>query len=104
MIYYKPIGGRELYRRIKEVEDKEKMGFSEKDSMVRVDFFKDTGKWYCTEAIDFHDVYNVDDIIYACRFAIKRHVVNRLSGMTAIILEPYHENSHPIMLKEWDKF
>lgn len=27
------------------------MGYSDDDSMVRVDFFKPTGKWYATEAI-----------------------------------------------------
>ena len=31
------------------------MGYSEDDSMVRVDFFKTSGRWYTTEAVKWLD-------------------------------------------------
>ena len=34
------------------------MGYIDDDSMVRVDFFKPGGKWYCTEAVKWTGGYN----------------------------------------------
>jgi hypothetical protein len=75
-----------------------KMGYSEIDSMVRVDFFKESGKWYTTEAIDMNNWYNEPLIHDAISKAIITAIGDRLSDMTAVILEPYHINSHPVMI------
>ena len=55
------------------------MGYSEDDSMVRVDFFKSSGKWYTAEAVkwldykgDIHDIF---------KRSLDGHLEGRLSGM-----------------------
>jgi hypothetical protein len=84
------------------------MGYSEDDSMVRVDFFKPSGKWYTTEAVKWTGSYSVSDMngkgqLLHDAFAksLKDHFngTSRLSEMDAICLEPYHEYSHPIQIK-----
>jgi hypothetical protein len=74
--------------------------YSEEAHMCRVDFWKESGKWYTTEAISFDGLYDLDFIHDAFRIALKRHFgeTPRLIGMTAICLEPYHKLSHPISL------
>lgn len=72
------------------------MGFTTKENMVRVDFFKPSGKWYCTEEVAF---IQYDGLIHeAFRRSLNASVGGRLKGMTAVCLEPYHEYSHPISL------
>ena len=76
------------------------MRYSDDPEMVRVDFFKASGKWYCTEAVRFSD-YNEPDIHFAFAKALREHFKNcpdRLSDMMAVCLEPYHKNEHPLML------
>jgi len=78
-------------------------GYSADDSMVRVDFFKESGKWYMTEAVKFID-YARDDIQAAFRDSLREHFKDnpsRLKGMTAVCLEPYHKWAHPLMIKDW---
>jgi hypothetical protein len=82
--------------------------YSDDAASVRVDFFKESGKWYCTEAVKWPEglyfakiasgQYNL--IHDAFRKALDDHFGNkpRLKGMRAICLEPYHENSHPISI------
>ena len=72
------------------------MGYSEDDSMVRVDFFKSSGKWYTAEAVkwldykgDIHDIF---------KRSLDGHLEGRLSGMIAVCLHPCHEHSHPLMI------
>ena len=60
--------------------------YSDKSESVRVDFFKESGKWGYTEAVIWTGSYRYD----------KGNVRHR--GMTAVCLEPYHEHSHPIMM------
>lgn len=76
------------------------MGYSEDSSMVRVDFFKPTGKWYTTEAVKW---LHYNDMIIQDAFleSLKAHFGDkpRLSGMWAVCLHPYHEHGHPIMVK-----
>jgi len=75
------------------------MGYNEKDEMVRVDFFKESGKWYCTEAVRWLH-YSGDVLIHdAFKASLEKHLGNRLAGMTAVCLEPHHEYAHPIMMK-----
>lgn len=91
--------------------------YSDDPHMVRVDFFKETGKWYTTEAIamtgewkggphsQLHDMFAK---------ALIKHLTHdghgsvRLDDMIAVCLEPYHEHSHPLMMPvkravEWAK-
>jgi hypothetical protein len=78
------------------------MGYSEDEGMVRVDFFKETGKWYTTEAVKWTGGYDCLDIHTAFEKSLRDHFtktgkVSRLTGMTAVCLNPYHEHSHPLM-------
>ena len=40
------------------------MGYTTDDDMVRVDFFKPSGKWYTTEAVKWTGGYSADHSIY----------------------------------------
>ncbi len=80
------------------------MGYSTDDSIVRVDFFKSTGKWYTTEAIKWTGEYK-NSLIHK-EFA--KSLFNALqlddktfkyNGMLAVCLEPYHEHAYPLMMQ-----
>lgn len=81
--------------------------YSNDPSMVRVDFFKETGKWYTTEAIKW-DTYRTDmenfemlpEILARC---INQQIGDRLNEMVAVCLEPYHEHSYPVMIFPRDR-
>lgn len=77
------------------------MGYSEDSSMVRVDFFKPSGKWYTTEAVKFLSYHG--DLHDAFKEALRNHFngSGRLKDMTAICIEPYHKDSYPIQAKNW---
>lgn len=85
------------------------MGYSTDPEMVRVDFFKESGKWYTDEAVRWTGgYYHQKDFNIQQAFAksLRDHFKDnpkRLSDMDAICLEPYHEYSHPICLRrgEW---
>lgn len=78
--------------------------YIENPGMCRVDFFKESGKWYTTEAIDLSPWYT-NQPYDALTFALKKHLLRkegsgyRLSGMWAICLEPYNHLSFPLMMK-----
>jgi hypothetical protein len=89
------------------------MGYSNDPSMVRVDFFREGGKWYTTEAVKWTGSYFAcppsgtseikcecihDAFIHSLRDHFADHP-NRLCEMSAVCLKPYHEHSHPLMLK-----
>lgn len=90
------------------------MGYSEDPQDVRVDFFKETGKWYATESvrwIHYFSSYNVKGepqeggkiIQDAFLEALTKHLTRpdgsiRYAGMWAVCLEPHHEHAHPIMM------
>lgn len=88
------------------------MNYSDNPAMVRVDFFKPSGKWYCTEAVKWTGAYygsNIDGqtfssecqpIYDAFAQSLRDHLEKRLSDMTAICLEPYHQFTHPLMIKD----
>jgi hypothetical protein len=82
--------------------DKEiEMGYSEDTSMVRVDFFKTSGKWYTTEAVKWTGKYD-GFIFHEFAKSLRDHFKDnpqRLSDMDAICLHPYHQHAHPIMIK-----
>lgn len=76
------------------------MGYSVEDHMVRVDFFKPSGKWYCSEAVAWTGGYT-GDIHTAFRKSLMDSVGGRYKGLDVVCLEPYHEHSHPIQIKSW---
>lgn len=76
------------------------MGYSENPEMVRVDFFRESGKWYTTEAIRW--IGYRGDIFEEFRKSLMAADVGfgkRLSGMWAVCLEPYNEHKFPLMIK-----
>lgn len=81
--------------------------YSNNPESVRVDFFRPSGKWCDTEAVIFVGPWaaTTDNLIHdAFRRSLQAHFKDnptRMQGMIAVCLEPYHEHSHPIMLKEW---
>lgn len=78
--------------------------YSDKPNNCRVDFFKEGGKWYTTEAIMFdNDLYDRDPKVALCS-ALKRQIGNRLNDMDAVCLDPYVEHSFPVKVRDWDNF
>ncbi len=82
------------------------MGYSSNESMVRVDFFKESGKWYTTEAVNFDVVYLVEKEDFktihpvdALKLALEAHLKGRLNGMWAVCLKPYCALDFPAMIK-----
>lgn len=91
------------------------MGYTDDPSMVRVDFFKPSGKWYTTKAVKW--VHHGDKGLIIEEFAdsLYRHLSHgeddpaiqagqrppgmRMSDMVAVCLEPYSLHSHPQMLR-----
>jgi hypothetical protein len=80
--------------------------FSDHSDSVRVDFFRETGKWYCTEAVRMNGCFEGGNLIDIFEQALYRHLLTeldggvlsvRLRGMWAVCLDPYHEHSHPLM-------
>jgi hypothetical protein len=81
------------------------MGYIENPEMVRVDFFKESGKWYTTIAMKWVSYSSTQFLIYdVFRESLRAHFKEsgiRFTGMWAVCLEPYHEHAHPLMIK-WD--
>lgn len=79
------------------------MGYSSDDSMVRVDFWKPSGKWSAVEALKWTGSYK-GDIFRAFAESLRRLLWDeenqrlRYSGMRVTCLEPYHEHAHPISI------
>ena len=70
--------------------------------------FKDSGKWYCTESVEWktYDEFSKGgkSIDHAFAEALVHHLTGekgkvRLQGMTAVCLDPWHEHTHPQMMK-----
>lgn len=70
--------------------------YSNDCSSVRVDIFRESGKWYETVAIT-KAKYSNCSIHDSVKAALKEVIGTGFKGMTAVCLEPYHEHSHPIM-------
>jgi hypothetical protein len=77
------------------------MGYSDNDGMVRVDYFKPTGKWYMTEAIDMSSHWQDVDMFKAIELSLDESRPDRSArwwkSFTVVVLEPYHVNSYPVM-------
>lgn len=86
------------------------MGYSDNPKMVRVDFFKQSGKWYETEAVEWTGEWkgNKQGIHDAFKQSLRDHFKDkpgRYSDLDAVCLHPYHEHEHPIQIKKggwWD--
>lgn len=79
------------------------MGYSEDEMMIRVDFFKPSGKWYETEAVKWTGEFKKGLIHEEFAKSLRDHFLdtpNRLSEMDAVCLRPYHACVHPIQLKQ----
>lgn len=77
------------------------MNYSSDPSMVRVDFFTTSGKWYTTDAVKWL-TYDGKPVNEAFREALENHLRKedgtlRLAGMTAICLDPFHCTPYPQM-------
>lgn len=76
--------------------------FTVQPNMVRADFYKPSGKWYMTEAIDMNDGYLDNDIHRAVQRALAKLrpelPENWYNGFTVVVQEPYHKNAYPVML------
>jgi len=91
------------------------MNYSNDPEMVRVDFFKDSGKWGYTEAMKWdryrttlvteNETYiasNYEDIQGTFKRCLREQFPDRFIGLTAVCLEPYHEHAHPLMVRNWE--
>jgi hypothetical protein len=87
------------------------MGYSDDDMMVRVDFFKETGKWYTTEAvrwlyygIEENRSINTKLPMEVFKASLRKHFEDqhRLGDMIAVCLKPTHEYSYPLMIRKVD--
>ncbi len=80
------------------------MNFSVQPNMVRVDFFKDSGKWYDTCEMEWigYEGPIQQAFITSLRKAFIHKGAPCYQGMTAVCLQPYHEHGYPLMLRDWD--
>ena len=79
--------------------------FSNDPGHVRVDFFKQSGKWYTTEQVEMKDWKGKECTIHEALVNALDRLENGdpyCRGMQVICLDPYHEHSHPICIKEWN--
>jgi hypothetical protein len=77
------------------------MGYSDDDSIVRVDFFKPSGKWYTREAVKWTGEFTSRGHLIHEEFAkaLRDALGDRLTDMDAICMEPYYEHPFPIQIK-----
>lgn len=78
--------------------------YSDNPGMVRVDYFRPSGKWYMTEAHDMTGYYDTSDPYSAVEQAL-RDAGRWLPHFTIVVREPYHQYSYPVMIvaKETDR-
>lgn len=78
------------------------MGYTEDPAMVRVDFFKESGKYYTTEAVKWTGEWEAkkQDIHSAFKQSLCDHLGTRLKEMDAVCLHPYHQNKFPLCVRK----
>ena len=74
------------------------MGYSNDESMVRVDFFKPSGKWYTTEEMKWIG-YDTENIHEAFALSLRKAFGMHYTDMDVICLEPYHEHAFPLCFR-----
>lgn len=74
------------------------MHYSPNPTHCRVDFFKDTGKWYDTVVLTMGSTEEEYNAYLPTEFArqLALQYPNNYKGMTAVCLEPYSSHSHPV--------
>lgn len=77
------------------------MHYCSDPSMVRVDIWKASGKWYSTEQMKWLD-YDGQLIHDEFRRSFRAAFPGRYIGMTLTCLEPYHEHGFPLMIVGWE--
>lgn len=81
------------------------MGYSENPADVRVDFFKESGKWYATEAVRWAGKWKQEEqpLYLAFEQTLRDHLKTesgyRYKDMFAVCLHPCHENAYPQMIR-----
>jgi len=83
------------------------MGYTTDDQMVRVDFFRPSGRWYTTEQLkwDRYFTNEEDGSVELIMDTFDRCLVEQFfdlyvkDRLYAICLEPYHEHAFPLMLR-----
>ena len=79
---------------------------------VRVDIFKDTGKWYSTGWVDMAPWFNTESVHGAVREACNAEATKAngewglvrnadeyfAQGWTIVCTEPHHQFAHPVLL------
>jgi hypothetical protein len=71
--------------------------YNDNPGMVRVDYFKESGKWYMTEAHDMSDFYDELSIYTAVEKMLVRDG-RYLRHFHILVMEPYHRNAYPVMI------
>lgn len=86
------------------------MGYSENESSIRVDFFKESGKWYTVEAVQWTGEWKADKGLIHNEFAksLRDHFSdcpNRFGNMDAVCFAPYYEFKTPVMIRNggWNR-
>ena len=79
------------------------MGYTTNPQKVRVDIWKGY-KWYTTISLTWNRFYEVEEDEYEhIRDTFKRlmqeQYTRMFKGMIATCLKPYHQISHPLMIK-----
>ena len=79
------------------------MNYCAEESMVRVDIWKPSGKWYTTVALKWdnygsEDFKKGDELIHTTFRRCLEEQFSGHKGMRATCLQPYHINSHPISI------
>lgn len=69
---------------------------------VRIDFFKESGKWYMTEVLDMSKDYDTgitpkDAVISAMRRTERHDALLNNKDFHIVVLEPYHKSAYPVM-------
>ena len=81
------------------------MGYSEDPRMVRVDFFKPSGKWYTTKDVKWTGSWEKSLVEEEFAVSLLAHLKTeaseelRLRDMVAVCLEPYHTHEYPVSVK-----
>lgn len=81
------------------------MNYSENSDSVRVDYFKPSGKWYMTEALDMSGYWDEASVYSAVIKSLDDAWNLRHGGrpsawrqFTIVVLEPSHRNAYPVMI------
>ena len=92
------------------------MGFTTQTGRVRIDLFKESGKWYATGSVNMGPYYKHPGGPHEAVLSAARDEARKLAptgewpisnppdawlgqGGTIVCLEPFHEQSFPVQLK-----